>query len=143
MHPTRYAPRPELGELKPGQPVMVYRSPNDMRRRQPEERAIPAVVVKAARVWVDLQKAGEEDLPEWSVNRWRMRRDTQDEATQFSGSNCRFVTLEQHDWEETRRWALGFLRENGIEIRTSGKWHGREVELADIISAGTDRTDPL
>lgn len=142
MHAMRYASRPELGELKPGQRVMVYRSSNDMRGRLPEDRAIPAEVVKAARVWVDLKKPGE-DVATWSIYRWRMRRDTQDEGTQYSGSNARFVTIEQHEWEETRRWALGFLQENGIDIRRAGTWDGREVELADIISAGTDRTEPL
>jgi hypothetical protein len=30
---NRYGPRPELGELKPGQHVMVYRSMNGMRGR--------------------------------------------------------------------------------------------------------------
>jgi hypothetical protein len=137
MHPKRYASRPELGELKPGQPVMVYRSPNDMRGRDPGEHAIPAQVVKADRVWIGLATEG------GVVRRWRMRRDTQNEGTQYSGSNARFVTLEQHDWEETRRWALGFLQENGVDIRPDSRWHGREVELADIIRAGTDRTEAL
>ena len=137
MHPTRHAPRPELGELKPGQQVMVYRSRNGMRNRSPEEYAIPAQVVKAARVWVELE------APEGALYRqtWRMRRDTQDEGTQYSGSNDQFVTIEQHEWEETRRWALGFLRENGIDIRRAGTWDGREIELADIISAGTGREE--
>lgn len=138
MHPTRYAPRPKLGELKPGQPVMVYRSPNDMRGRKPEDRAVPAEVVKAARVWVDLKHADQ------AIGRtWRMRHDTQDEGTRYSGSNARFVTIEQYEWEETRRWALGFLWENGINVQRGSTWDGREVELADIISAGTDRTEPL
>jgi hypothetical protein len=139
---NRYDERPELGELTPGQKVVVYRSHNDMRGRKPEERAIPAEVVKAARVWVDIRKSGE-NLDEWSIYRWRMRRDTQDEATQYSGSNCRFATLDQFAWDETQRWARGYLREQGIELRRSGPWTGREVELADIISKGTDRTEAL
>lgn len=139
---TRYGLRPELGELKPGQPVMVYRSSNDMRWRKPEERAIPAVVVKAARVWVDLKKPGD-DVATWSIYRWRMRRDTQDEGTPYIGSNASFATLEQHAWDETQSWARGYLEENGIRVEHRSKWHGREVELADIISQGTDRTDPL
>jgi hypothetical protein len=142
MHPTRYAPRPETGELTNGQPVIVYRSPNDMRGRKPEDRAIPARIVKANRVWIELERA---DLAESQIGHrtWRMRRDTQDEGTQYSGSNDRFVTVPQHEWEETLSWARGFLRENGIDLRTGGKWYGREVELADIISAATDRTEPL
>ena len=142
MHPTRYAPRPELGELKPGQPVVVYRSPNDMRGRKPEDRTIPARIVKANRVWIEIETA---DYVQSQIGHrtWRMRRDSQNEGTQYSGSNDRFVTVPQHEWEETKYWAYGFLRENGIDLRSGSKWSGREVELADIISAATDRTDPL
>jgi hypothetical protein len=136
MNATRYGPRPELGELTSGQKVIVYRSSNDRRRREPDDHTIPAVVVKAARVWVELAS---------TENRltWRMRRDTQNEDTPYSGNNARFVTPEQHDWEETRRWALGYLQENGIDIRPGSPWRGREVQLADIVSAGTDRTEAL
>jgi hypothetical protein len=123
--------RPELGELKPGQKVMVYRSPNDMRNRKPEEKAIPAVIVKASRVWIEIEKPGVES---WSVNRWRMRRDTQDEGTQFSGSDYRFVTLEQHEWNETRTWALGVLKDHGLSVEPRSRWAGREAELADILA---------
>jgi hypothetical protein len=131
---TRYGPRPELGELETGQKVMVYRSSNDMRRRSFVDLAIPAVVVKAARVWVDLARS---DLDGKCIEyqTWRMRRDTQDEATRYSGSNSRFVTLEQHEWEETRRWARGYLWDQGIDLKRPGTWVDREVELADIIIA--------
>jgi hypothetical protein len=64
-----------------------------------------------------------------------MRRDTQDEGTQYSGNNDRFLTLEQHAWEETRNWALGVLAENGIDLRHGSAWCGREIELADMITA--------
>jgi hypothetical protein len=141
MHPSRYAPRPETGELTEDQPVIVYRSPNDMRGRKPEDRAIPARIVKANRVWIELTRS---DLPESAIGHqtWRMRRDSQDEGTQYSGSNARFVTVAQYEWDETRRWATGYLSENGIRIER-GPWYGREVELADIISNGTDRTEAL
>jgi hypothetical protein len=141
MHPSRYAPKPETGELTKDQPVIVYRSANDMRGRKPEDRAIPARIVKANRVWIELTRS---DLPESAIGHqtWRMRRDSMDEGTQYSGSNARFVTIEQHEWHETRAWALGFLRENGIRIER-GTWYDREVELADIISNGTDRTEAL
>ena len=130
---NRYEARPGLGELKPGQKVMVYRSHNDMRNRPAEERAIPSEVVKVARVWIDIQKSGE-NLAQWSIYRWRMRRDTQDEATQYSGSNAQFATLDQYAWDETRRWAMGYLQENGLRVERGTRWYGREVELADIIS---------
>lgn len=121
--------RPELGELTPGQPVMVRRSPNDMRGRKPEDRYIPAVVVKAARVWVDLE--GTEEI--WKRT-WRMRRDTQDEGTQYSVSNARFLTLEQHAWQETRDWALAVLQEHGLTVESRSPWRGREIELADLLA---------
>lgn len=41
--------RPELGELAVGQDVMVRRSMNDMRRRSPEQRWIPARVTRVSR----------------------------------------------------------------------------------------------
>lgn len=124
--------RPDLGELTPGQPVMVRRSPNDSRGRKPEDRYIPAVVVKAARVWVDLERLG----TGWPQS-WRMRRDTQDEGTQYSGSNASFATMEQHAWDETQIWARGVLEENGIRLDHRSRWDGREIELADLISKAT------
>lgn len=125
--------RPPLGELKVGQKVVVRRSLNDMRGRKAGDRYIPAVVTKAARVWVEIGKPG---APEWSVYRWRMRRDTQAEDSLFSGSNASFATLEQHAWDETQTWALGVLRDNKIDILPGSPWRGREMELAGMISKG-------
>jgi hypothetical protein len=127
--------RPVVGKLEPGQPVMVRRSYNDMRRRKREEWAIPAVVVKVGRVWVDL-KVDESARDGLRFMTWRMRLDTQDEGTQYSGSNASFATLEQHQWDETQHWARGVLREQGIEVRMSGRWTGREVELAQLLIQG-------
>lgn len=123
--------RPALGELKPGQDVIVVRSPNDQRNRQPDDIRLPAKVIKVARVWVTL---GDPRKPDWSIYRWKMRMDTQDEGSDFSGSNARFVTIEQNEWEETRAWAQGVLREAGVDIRSGSPWAGREVELADFIA---------
>jgi hypothetical protein len=129
--------RPELGELKPGQPVMVCRSMNDYRRSKPEDRYIPAVVVKASRVWVDIEKPGSET---WSVNRWRMRRDTQDEATQYPGNNASFATLEQHAWDLAAIQARQVLRDNGITLDLGSPWRGREIELAALITGKGDES---
>lgn len=121
--------RPELGELTPGQPVMVRRSAIDNRGRKPEDRYIPAVVVKAARVWVDLERSGDG----WPQS-WRMRRDTQSEASDYSGSDASFATMDQHAWDETHTRAQDLLKENGIRVEFGSIWKGREIELADLIS---------
>lgn len=132
------AKRPELGTLTPGQPVMVRRSHNDMRGRPAQDQYIPATVVKAGRVWVNLE--GQEPgrrLP----SQWRMRMDTQDEGTQYSGSNASFATLDQHAWDETRHWALAVLKDNGITLDHQSPWRGREVQLADALAKMTPQTD--
>lgn len=125
--------RPELGELKLGQKVMVRRSANDMRGRKSEDRYIPAVVTKVGRVWVDLARA---DLPEKALGygTWRMRMDTQCEGSQFSGSNDSFATLDQHDWDQTQAWAREVLTEQGLRILDrNSPWYGREVDLAQLL----------
>jgi len=122
---------------------MVRRSANDMRgRRKPEDRYIPARVTKVGRVWAELT----EEKPPGVRPRprvWRMRMDrSQDEGSQYSGSNASFATMDQHAWDETAYWALAVLQENGIDIRHGSPWRGREIELADIISKGiTNRED--
>lgn len=128
---TRYGPRPELGKLTKGQRVMVRRSSNETRRVAAlEQYWIPAVVVKAGRVWVDLETA-EGHRPRRT---WRMRKDRQDEGTQYSGSNASFATLEQHEWDETNSWALAALQSHGIDLRYDSPWRGREIELAGILA---------
>lgn len=109
-----------------------------MRGRKDAERYIPAVVVKADRVWVELKAAQGGD---WHT--WRMRRDTQDKGTRYPGSNASFLTMDQHAWDKTRNWALAVLKDNGIDLRMNSPWRGREVELADILVTATDRTEAL
>jgi hypothetical protein len=132
---TTTTTRPELGKLEAGQKVMVRRSSNDMRGRDPEARYIPAVVTKVGRVWVDLSRS---DLAGSAIGHrtWRMRMDRQDEATQYSGSNDSFATLDQHAWDEAQRWAHGVLEEHGIRLESSSRWRGQETVLADLLSKG-------
>jgi len=120
--------RPPLGKLEPGQLVMVHPSMNDSRRHAGKDLWISARVSKVGRVWVELERVGDG----WP-RQWRMRMDVQHEGTQYPGSNARFVTMEQHAWEETQAWALGVLREQGIDLRIGSPWRGREQELADLI----------
>lgn len=129
---TESMARPELGKLEVGQKVVVRRSTNDMRRRPDTDRYISAEVTKVGRVWVEVAKYP--DMPVWSAYRWRMRMDTQNEATQYSGSNASFATLDQHAWDETRDRALGVIREHGLRVETGSRWSGREIELAHILA---------
>lgn len=121
--------RPELGKLEQGQQVMVRRSLNDSRGRMLEDRYIPARVTKVGRVWVTLEATTH---PHRGI--WRMRLDTQDEGTKYSGSNASFLTMDQHAWDETRDWALATLRDHGIDLRSDSPWRGREIELADHLA---------
>lgn len=130
---TTKSTKPELGELTPGQKVMVRRSYNDSRNRKPEDLYIPATIVKAARVWIEI-RASE------GSRTWRMRRDTQDERSQYSGNDHRFLTMEQYDWEVTRTWARGVLQEYGIDLRSDSLLKGSEVKLAELISRSAELT---
>ncbi len=120
-----------MGELEPGQPVMLVRSSNDMRYRKPEEKYVPAYVIKVARVWVTVDMDPESTGTGW--NSHRMRMDDQTEGTQYSGSEWRFVTLPQYEWEKTQTWARGVLAEHGVRLDSDSRWRGRETELAQIL----------
>lgn len=118
--------RPPLGDLKPGDEVFVRRSANDMQGRSNGSLYIPARVAKASRVWIEIEVEGS-----WKT--YRMRRDTQDEATQYSGSNSSFRTPEQKQWEVRQADGRRFLDEQGITLQMRSPWLGREAELADVI----------
>lgn len=128
-----------MGKLEVGQKVMVRRSPNDSRGRAPEDQYVPAVVTKVGRVWVDLRRS---DLPENALGfgTWRMRIDTQNQASKYSGSNASFATLDQHAWDQTRAWAFGVLKEHGLRVDHGTKWYGREIELAETLVAHAEIT---
>lgn len=132
-------PRPELGELTAGQDVIVVRSPNDQLGRKPEEWYISARIVKASRVWIEIERA---DLQPSQLGHrtWRMRRDTQAEGSSFSGGNARFRTLQQHAWREAQWQARQVLAAQGIGVGIASPWSGREAELVDAIERGREYT---
>ena len=104
-----------------------------MLRRDATSQFIPAVVTKIGRVWVDLKAAeSAPDLQRWMT--WRMRMDTQNEATEYSQLDASFATLEQHAWDETLTWARGVLKDQGLRVERDSTWFGREIELADVLS---------
>ena len=128
--------RPTLGELKVGAEVFVRRSSNEMRGRDASERYIPAKVTKASRIWIELQEVwAEGHTHEFITPRtWRMRRDKQDEGTQYPDSDASFVTPAQREYDDRASEARSYLAEHGIRVER-GSWYGREVELADLLRA--------
>ena len=86
-------------------------------------------IIASIKASSDLERVGDG----WPKT-WRMRRDTQNEGSQYSGSNSRFLTMDQHAWEETQTWALAVLQDHGIDLRSNSPWRGREIELADILA---------
>ncbi len=125
-----WSKKPPLGELKVGDTVWVRRSPNDMRRRTEDEAWIEVEITKASRVWIEMRKPGVND---WSIYTYRMRRDTQNEGSQYSGNNASFWTKEQKQWRVDSVKADRFLKEQGIEIRYGSSWSA--IELAEVLAS--------
>jgi hypothetical protein len=93
MSIDRKLPRP--GVLKPGDLVtVVTKSPY----RDVGTRLTPARVLKAARVWVDLEEVP--DHPTAYPTMWRMRLDTQDDGSSFNLYGPYFRTAEQLEYEK-------------------------------------------
>jgi hypothetical protein len=109
---------------------MIRRSANDSRRAEPEDRFIPATVVKVGRVWIELVST---DKHQYRMS-WRMRRDTQDQDTRYPGSSASFLTMDQYAWTETRNGALATIHDHGLTVESRSPWRGREVELADLLT---------
>nr|BEK71358.1 hypothetical protein KPHV_85850 [Kitasatospora purpeofusca] len=120
------AARPPLGNIQPGDPVVVI---------DPDQRGAQtaAHIAKAARVWLEIQADD-------SLRRWRMRRDTQNENTGFGYGGHRFVTVEQHSWDRRFEEATAYLADLGIMFHPGRKWSApeRRIRLADMIRALAD-----
>lgn len=122
--------RPELGPLKPGDSVFVILSSNASHGRTFAQRSFPGTVTKAACVWVEIETA-----PPGYSRHWRMRRDTQDQGSQYLGNNARFATPEQHAYDLAEHEAREYLREQRITVGFTSPWDGRLAELAARIRA--------
>lgn len=122
------SPYPLLGDIQPGDPVIIT-DPNRKGVR------IDGRVLKVARVWITLQAAG-------YGRTWRMRRDTQSESTGYGWGGLRFVTAEQDAWNQRYEEADAYLAELGIEFRSGRLWSAPEkrIQLADMIRAATEGT---
>lgn len=134
--------RPELGTVTVGQTVIV--SPAD---RKDDVRA---TVTKVGRVWIELEP---EDGFVLAYYDCRFRMADQRTANRI-GNSTYFYTEAQYAWEQRRNTVQRYLRESGITVEqyvrdrspntpsTPGPWHGREIELANLIRAH-EGLDPL
>lgn len=121
--------RPETGDIRPGMEMFIRRSSNDQRGRPESDRYIPVTVTSAARVWVVVTSGTRE---------WRIRRDTMDEGTKYSGSNALLVTPEQRAWSIRESEAWKYLDEQGLLPSLRSPWNKRLQELADLIRNATN-----
>ncbi len=98
--------RPKLGKLKPGDPVIV------IKRIGGRSGSIeyPATVIKAARVWVTVKL---DHRPRWDAEK-RFRLDDQTDGSQHGNGFSRFVTLEQHAYDDRMATARRVLADAGI-----------------------------
>lgn len=88
-----------------------------------------ARITRVARVWMDVESTGS-GFPSY----WRIRKDTRDEGSKdYPQGNARLYTLEQWAEHLRGREARAFLKEQGIELRLTSPWNGRETELAELI----------
>lgn len=141
--------RPALGTVAAGQVVIVY--PSGMGNRYSSAKATRAVVVKVGRVWIDVAPEDAGDHLAYYDTRFRM--DTQRNGNGTSTA-ATFVTEDQYAWDLRLRAVREYLRDAGITVQeyvpgagrddpsTVGRWHGHQVELANIIRAH-EGLDPL
>lgn len=129
--------KPELGRVAVGDRLLVI--PARYGRGQLEPRL--AAVVKASRVWIDLEDVGDD---RWRSQTWRLRLDTQDTGSGYSNRD-RFVTTEQYAWEVRQSAVSIYLREQGITVEPGSPWRRDEdslLTLANLLRQH-DGLDPL
>lgn len=93
----------------------------------------PAVVTKAARVWLTLTEKREQVPESWHRRTWRMRRDSQDESTGYSGN--RFFTLEQWAAREARMAAERVLSEANVVFGPGRSALRRDEQIIALAAA--------
>jgi hypothetical protein len=119
--------RPELGPIKEGDEVIVVEG---FRRKGGRYLYRQARVIKANRVWIEVEGAEGDHLPYYLR---RFRRDDQTDG-RTTGTRNRFLTPEQQAWDEREGAAREYLiRELQIEVYRSPRWANDIVTLANII----------
>jgi hypothetical protein len=113
--------------------VVVILSANLHRGQSREQRTRRGRITAIARTWLVIYEIGKDPL---RARSWRMRIDTQREGNKnYSQHDARFLTVEQDERERAKIAAAEYLDEQGIDIRHTSPWHGREAELADLLKS--------
>jgi hypothetical protein len=123
-------PRPALGKVAVGDRLLVIPATYNNRMKQ---EPVEAVVTKVARVWVEMERS---DGNGFRPTTWRLRLDTQHDGAD-SNYRTRFLTPEQHAWEEQTRMARVTLFDAGITLNGATPWRDEErlLALADFVRA--------
>lgn len=121
--------KPELGKVEVGDRLIVIPG---RRSRYSDTTPRPAIVTKAAPVWIDLVEESTQDRP--YPKSWRMRRDTQHEGGN-TNYNARFVTPEQYAWEQRQLAAVKYLKEIDLRLEWSSPWASgdKAIVLANLM----------
>jgi hypothetical protein len=123
----------EANQIKVGTRLVVEPCQSFSRKPVP---AVEVVVTKAARVWLEMTKEGEE--PNFG-NTWRMRRDTQDSGDRrYSQHNSHFFTPEQFAKRQQVQACGKILREAGLEFSNRSPLRNDEqfrIDLAGWLEA--------
>lgn len=114
--------------------VMVFRT-GRLTNGKSDDRVYRCVVIEAKRVNLTITEKG-------GTRRWHVRRDTgtgstPDQQRYAAGGGMygwKAYTVAQHESMERRIAAFLTLRKHGIDTNSRSPWHGREVELADLLT---------
>ena len=122
--------RPALGKVAVGDELLVIRPFN---RYRDDNDPVRVRVVKAARVWIDLEEI---DQVSSYARTWRMRLDTQNEGSKYTQQD-RFVTAEQYAYETRVDAADAYLCEVKVRSDYGSLWNApeRRIVLANLLRA--------
>lgn len=115
--------RPPLGDIKPGDKIIIFR------RLVRGGEEIQAEVTKVGRVWITAVKSSGYGAE------YRFRKDDQTDGSK-EGYRTVFRTPEQHAWVQRALAAEEFLKEAGIRVNKfeqEGRYVDNKVTLANII----------
>lgn len=136
------ADRPGLGALNVGD-TLIMRSGTPGRRDGQTDTAVRVVTVGRKYVHVVLAEYYERYIaatPEarswrWSTRRFLLADQKEGAPGDRVGYSASIATAEQHAYDREHVAADAYLRSEGVDLRRSSPWFGREVELAGLLKA--------